>query len=124
MISVENNRTSLLDAARNEIITHIDPEVNRVLDNIADIHCDPDKKRSITLRLDFIPLGGGVFKLKISSKSTLASAPATACIMQADRLPGRGPWRIENMDADALPGQLAVGGIGQEEEDEHENSQD
>ena len=124
MAVVENNRMSLLDAARNEIMTHVDPEVTRVLDNIADIHCDPETKRSVTLKLEFIPLGRGVFKLKISSKSVLASAPATECMMRADRLLGRGPWRIENMDADALPGQLTVGGSDQAEEDEHENSQD
>lgn len=123
MISVENNRTSILDAARNEIMTHVDPEVTRVLDNIADIHCDLSKKRSITLKLDFIPIGVGVFKLVISSKSVLASAPATECVMQAGKSLGSGLWRIENMDADALPGQLTVGG-SDPEEDEYENPQD
>ena len=122
MIIAKNHRTSLLDTARNETMAHIDPEVTRVLDNIADINCDPDAKRSVTLRLDFVPAGAGVFALKISSKSVLASAPATECLMRAEKLLGRGPWRIENVGAPVLPGQLTVDG-GQEDVEVEEMQQ-
>lgn len=65
----ELNALTLADGA---IIEKLNLEIQRVVQNIADINADPKKKRKIVLTLVFAPKANGYVPVEIKADSTLA----------------------------------------------------
>ena len=102
-------RTSLLQMAKGAIQERVDYEVEKVVDNILDIHTDPTAKRKVTLTLELRPDDERqVITINAHAKSTLApTVPVnTALIITADE-------NGEMMLAEVLPqvpGQMDMNG--------------
>lgn len=52
---MDEMRRSILDMARGAFKEHVDYEVQKVMDNILDVNTRADKKRTITVTLEFMP---------------------------------------------------------------------
>lgn len=51
----QNEKTSLLDMVQGGVKERIAIEFDKVIDNILNLNADPKKKRTITLKIEFVP---------------------------------------------------------------------
>ena len=68
----QNENSSILELANGAILERADYELNRIIENIRDPNTRPDKKRTLTLTIDFMPnFERDNIRLNITAKSKI-----------------------------------------------------
>ena len=68
----QNENSSILELANGAILERADYELKRIIDNIRDPNTKPDKKRTLTLTIDFTPnFERDNIRLNITAKSKI-----------------------------------------------------
>lgn len=101
---------SILEMARGAIMEQVDIETSKVVDNIIDPNTDPKKKRTITLKVDFIPSADRQTVTVIAnaqSKLVPNGAVQTSLFVGID--PSTGEVAASEMTPE-VPGQISLSG--------------
>ena len=110
----QESNSSILELANGAILERADYELQRIIDNIRDPNTKPDKKRTLTLTIDFMPnFERDNIRLNITAKSKIEATNPIATQM----------YLTENGDDELiaiemtqqLPGQVNLDGSEQEE---------
>lgn len=101
---------SILEMARGAIMEQVDIETSKVVANILDPNTDPKKKRTITLKIDFVPSADRQTVTVVAnaqSKLVPNSAVQTSLYVGIDLRTGE--VGASELTPD-MPGQISLGG--------------
>ncbi len=112
-MTIDDQRSSLLQMAKGAIQERVDYEVTRVVDNLLDMNTEAKAKRKVTLTLVMTTDDDRrVVKVEASAKSTLAPVTpiGTSLVITAD---GNGEMMLAEI-IPQVPGQISMEGTVQE----------
>lgn len=104
------NKRSILEMARGAFQERVDSEMAKVIDNILDESTIANKKRKISVTLEFIPDNDrSNISVEFSVKSTLAPIAPAATSLYISGAPESGEVRVVEK-LPQIPGQLGIDG--------------